>query len=250
MIVAVADDRLLVITQNDHAHFASELLSLWRTDGLPEHPRRRELLFAAREHDNGWREADAAPICRATGQPHDFMTVPRELRWEIWHRGTARFVTSEPYAALLILRHALHLHRSHRGDEAWDDVLQAWQRIESQLLEQHAFDPAAVELDYRWIDLSDELSLAACNRWTDPLVAHGIRAELRTANDSILEGNTLFLDPFPLAGTTTLKIACRLIPDRAYDGDVDLGTELAAARWRQCAVRVAAPERPAADQPL
>ena len=73
---APMDGRLLVVSQNDHAHFAAELLALWRADGLPDHPRRRRLLFAAREHDNGWRETDSAPFCdREKGRPHDFMST-------------------------------------------------------------------------------------------------------------------------------------------------------------------------------
>ena len=70
VIVVDKGDLLRVITQPDHARFAAELLSLWRADGLPEHPRREQLLFAVREHDNGWREADAAPwVDPATQKP-------------------------------------------------------------------------------------------------------------------------------------------------------------------------------------
>ena len=40
MIIAAHEGHLQVVTQNDHAHFAGELLALWRTDGMPDHPRR------------------------------------------------------------------------------------------------------------------------------------------------------------------------------------------------------------------
>src|SRR5262249_53740757 len=67
---------LRLVTQPDHAHLSGELLSLWRADGLPAHPRRAETLFAGREHDNGWREADAAPRWdAAAGRPRDFLTT-------------------------------------------------------------------------------------------------------------------------------------------------------------------------------
>ena len=245
MIVTPIHGQLLVITQNDHAHLAGELLSLWRTDGLPEHPRRRQLLFAAREHDNGWREADSAPRCRRRdGRPHDFMTVPRELRWEIWHRGTRRFIEREPYAALLIVRHARELHRAHRQDPAWSEVLADWRDLEADLAEQTGASAEVIAGDYRWIDLTDCLSLAACDRWRKGVTGHGYQAELRTGDDRSALALTLALRPFPLAGTTTLKVACRWIPDRSYAGDADLGVELAAARWRQLAVRFAPGEAP------
>ena len=83
MIVATAGHQLQIVTQGDHARFAAELLSLWRADDLPEHPRRDDLLFAVREHDNGWLEADAAPrVDRATGRPHGFETIPIAPRQE------------------------------------------------------------------------------------------------------------------------------------------------------------------------
>jgi len=241
MIVAPANDQLLIVTQNDHAHFASELLSVWRKNGLAEHPRRRELLFAAREHDNGWREIDAAPTYHPkNGRPHDFMSVPRELRWEIWRRGTARFFDAEPYATLLILRHAIHLHRSHENDPDWQDIFTEWKEQEAFLLEATGIAKTKLVADYPWIDLTDRLSLVACNRWTDAFEANGIRAELRIdPRRDTLTDTTLTLDPFPLAGATTLRLACRLIPDRPYSGDTDLGTELAIARWQHSAVRVA-----------
>ena len=214
MIVAPVNDQLMIVTQNDHAHFASDLLSVWRNDGLAEHPRRRDLLFAAREHDNGWREVDAAPIYRAADQrPHDFMTVPLELRREIWERGTVRFAEAEPYATLLIVRHAIHLHRSHRDDPDWQEIFTGWQEQEANLLETTGNDSAIVDADYPWIDLTDRLSLAVCNRWTDRFEAHGIHAELRVdSTRHTLADTTLVLDPFPLAGSTTLRLACRLIP--------------------------------------
>ncbi len=237
MIVTPSGDQLFVVTQNDHAHFAGELLSLWRGDGLPEHPHRRELLFAAREHDNGWREVDSAPLCRSPdGRPHDFMSIPRQLRQQIWDRGTARFARREPYAGLLIVRHALRLHRAHRDDPDWTDALERWGELEAGLVEATGATEAIIAGDDRWVDLADRLSLQVCNRWTEDFEAHGFTASVEPSS---AHGATLTLDPFPLAGTTTLHVACRLIPDRRYRGDADLGVELAAARWRRAAVRVA-----------
>ncbi len=249
MIVAPVDGRLLVITQNDHAHFAGELLALWRADGLPDHPRRRHLLFAAREHDNGWAEIDSAPMCHpASGCPLDFMTVSRDTRWEVWRRGTRRHVARDPYAALLIVRHAIHLHRSQLQDPDWAEIFAQWHELEAELMAAAEADEAAVAGDYRWIELSDLLSLAACNLWPRVVGARPGRRELETngvhglfklsrpAGDAA--SGTLRLDPFPLAGATTFQIACRLIPDRRYAGDADLGVELATARWQRYAVKV------------
>ncbi len=248
MIVTPMDGRLRVVTQNDHAHFAGELLALWRSGGMPVHPRRQELLFAAREHDNGWRELDSAPMCDpGSGRPVDFTAVRREMRWQVWRQGTWRYVEREPYAALLIVRHALHLHRAHHSDPEWSDEIAWWRQLESELTVTTGAAEAQIADDYRWIEITDLLSLAACKRWRsvgpspeEPhgLEAHGVRAVLRAGSGKDDLTDNLFVEPFPLAGVTTFRVACRWIPDRRYAGDADLGTELATARWREHAVRV------------
>ncbi|HWM92371.1 MAG TPA: DUF3891 family protein [Thermoanaerobaculia bacterium] len=233
-MIVVDTGNLLLITQPDHARFAAELLSLWRTDGLPDHPRRAELLFAVREHDNGWRETDAAPHWDAErGRPHDFLSLPRQERMEIWQRGTARFAGEHPYASLLVTRHALQLHRE-RQEEEWQPFLDYLGELYQGLVEATGAGAEEVEADYRWLDLTDLISLAVCNRWPEPFERHGVRGRFQAGAD-----NTLHLDPFPLAGATAFRIPVRRIPGRAYRGDADLGGELAAARWEKLAVRVA-----------
>jgi len=232
MIVVPEGAALRVITQPDHAHFSGELLALWRRDGVPAHPWRDELIFAAREHDNGWREADAAPRWDAgRRRPHDFLTLPREERIEIWERGTCRYAAQRPYAALLITRHALNLFHNRREEEGWAAFVAFLVDLERSLLEETGARREELEVGYRLIDLADQISLAVCNGWREPAERRGVRIEPRQ--------DTVRLDPFPLAGATTFRIPCRRIPGRAYRGDADLGGELAAARWDEMRVRVA-----------
>jgi Protein of unknown function (DUF3891) len=231
MIVVPEEQKFRLITQPDHAHVSGEILSLWRADGLPEHPRRADLLFAAREHDNGWREADAAPRWNAErNRPHDFLTLPARERIEIWERGTCRFAAERPYAALLITRHARQLFAGRRQEEEWVPFLAFLDDFERSLIEETGISRADLEADYRWIDLADLVSLAACSGWRDPVERYGFRIEPR-------EG-ALGIAPFPLAGATTFRVPCRRIPRRDYRGDADLGGELATARWGERTVRV------------
>ena len=223
-------DELLVITQNDHACFAAELLALFRIEGLPEHPHRRELLFATREHDNGWRETDAAPSCDSEGKPHDFMSLPVDRRQELWRRGVTRFRDSEPRATALILAHAIHLHRD-RDSDGFPELLAIWREQQHELFEEAGLDGEAIAMEYRWLDLADQLSLALSCRWHRRFEAYDFQIEVN--------GDHLTLDPFPLAGATRFEIPCRRIPQRAYAGDVDLAVELASTRWQSLPVRVA-----------
>ena len=231
MIVAAKGQKLRLITQNDHAHFAAELLSLWIRDRMPDHPRRREILFAAREHDNGWQETDSAPLCNpATGRPYDFIDLPQPERRRLWHRGLHRFAGREPYAAALIVRHALQLHQSRADDPEWGGTLREWRSLEADLLEASATTAAEVDEDYPQIDLADFFSLLVCCATEQPFERHGYRVRAQS--------NQLFIDPFPLAGTTTFTIQCRLVEDRAYRGDTDLAVSMASASWEKMKVQV------------
>ncbi|MFL6192871.1 MAG: DUF3891 family protein [Thermoanaerobaculia bacterium] len=231
MIVVPEGPSLLLITQPDHAHLAGEILSLWRADGMPECPRRDDLLFAAREHDNGWREADAAPRWDPErGLPHDFITLPEPERVEIWERGPCRFAADRPYAALLITRHALNLFSNRRGDEAWDGLLGFLEDFERGLLAETGAAAGELEADYRFLDLADLISLTACTRRREPAGRYGVAIEPGAGG--------LRIEPFPLAGATTFRVACRRIPRREYRGDADLGGELAAARWQEMTVQL------------
>lgn len=231
MIVTRQMGGLRLVTQPDHAHFAAELLSLWREPDLVEHPRRRLLLQAIREHDNGWREADAAPrVDPATGAPYGFLDLPSEHRLEIWHRGIHRFVEEAPYIALMIAEHARALLGAREGDEPQRQLLEALEELRPDLLARAALTDQEAAADYRWLELADTLSLAVCVPWLEPLRRPPWRAAVRA--------DRLLLDPLPLAGTTTFHVSFRNVPDRRYHGDADLGAELAAAHWRRFPVRV------------
>jgi hypothetical protein len=231
--VIVAEDAgaYRVVTQPDHAHLAAEVLSLWRADGLADSPRRADVIFAAREHDNGWREADAAPRCDDQGRPVDFMAMPEQQRIEIWQRGTARFLSRRPYAALLIVRHARELHRDRRREAAWLPVLRQLDACERRLRRELQVGGRALAADYRLVSIADTLSLAVCAGWRGELALPGLRGFADGAS-------TVRLVPLPLAGSTTFRVACRRIPLRCYGGDADLGGELAAARWQEMTVRL------------
>lgn len=269
MIVTRRGDRLRVVQQNDHAALAAELLAVWRADGLPEHPHRALRLEATREHDNGWREIDSAPRVGPDGAPYDFRSLPAALRREIWQLGVERFARDRPAVAILVTRHAIELHRSaaeRSGDPAWSERLAAWIEHEAALLARVDGTVDDLAENYAWLRLADGLSLGVCEGWSEPFTLESGGGSLRvqveespleSVKAGTVEARTLaidtvereptgatatatvvHLDPFPLAGTTTLHVAYREIPARRYASDRDLALELATARWRRQPVRV------------
>jgi hypothetical protein len=232
MIVVRQQSRLRIVTQSDHARLAGEILALWREDGLPEHPRRTDLLFATREHDNGWRGVDAAPrVDRDTGRPFSFRNLPPAARVEVWLQGTERFREEAPWAAALIVEHALALHRNRGDDPDLGLLLERLEEEREVLLAACGLDEAELAGDYRYLAAGDTLSLAASEDWDEPVEVLG-----RTGR---MIGDTLEIVPFPLAGATSFTLPCRWIEDRPYSDDTDLAVTLAAATWQRTRVRVA-----------
>src|SRR6185436_2206871 len=179
MIVRRDGDRLRLVTQPDHAAFAADLLSLFRLPALVDHPRRAALLRAVRLHDNGWRELDAAPpVDPANGLPYTFIELPRPLRLEVWERGTARYVDSDPYTALLTTEHALTLFAGEAATDGWREPFARHgftARLRDEGLALSPFPLAGAttfEVPCRWVDArryagDGELTVALAGaRWT------------------------------------------------------------------------------------
>jgi hypothetical protein len=233
IVEAIDDERLRLVTQPDHAAFSAQLLGLWRADGLPEHPRRAELLFAAREHDNGWRELDSAPRIGRDGAPLDFLRVDDATRREVWARGTQRYAETHPYAAALIVEHALHLLGGWRGTPAGSDFVDDLETLREELLLATRTGPDDLVADYGWIELADRASLLACGARPLPDPTRTLERE------GIADGRIhLTIGPFPLAGNTTFTIPCRTVARRRYARDADFAVAAASAAWKELVVSV------------
>jgi hypothetical protein len=236
LIVAEVADGYELVTQGDHAALAAELLALLRLPALVDHPRRALLLRACREHDRGWRGADAAPrVDPDSGRPVDFRSIDDDLRREIWGRSSHEAPPGEAaYVRLLLVLHALYLHRDRSGLNGWDDWLETLRLVRAELLDACGLDPARADADHAWLALADAWSLALCERRVQTVRQGGFEATT--------DGSSLRLDPFPLAGRTTFTYPCRHLPQSTFATDRELGRALATARWERRAARVGPPE--------
>ncbi len=214
-----ADGSLTLIAQPDHAALSAELMEAWQGDGLPTRPSRPVILFATREHDNGWKEPDRVPGLAANRRPYDFTNAPMEVRQAIWPRGVARVAERSPLAGALVAEHALTVYDRYRGDPLWQAFFEELARVRDTLLHRAgALDGTerdAFEADYRFVYLGDLLSLVFCNRWHGAHEAHGYRVWM--------DGDELAVWPDPFGGRSIpIAVPARRILDRAYRSDEDL----------------------------
>jgi hypothetical protein len=83
------------------------------------------------------------------------------------------------------------------------------------------------------LELADTLSLGACgalDSGDSPQTIHGYQVEVQLGR--------IRLEPFPLAGATTLEVAYRLLPSTAFDSAASFTEELAIATWRRLPVHI------------
>ena len=222
MLIRRASDRLLFVTQPDHAALAAAIMSHWRLQDFPGHPRRDTILSATRQHDDGWREEDAELHVNEQGEPLDFVAVPAAVKHRIWPRAVERLAPQSPYVAALVAQHALTVHAPLRDNPAWRRFFAIMERARDEWLAGSPAGPADLAADYPFVRTGDQLSLIFCNGWTSPLSGIGYRA--------ILKGITLDITPDPFDGARIpLTVQARTVPARTYASAADLRKELQAA---------------------
>jgi hypothetical protein len=226
MIVRHTESSQLLITQPDHAALAGRIMRCWRAGGLQGSPRLREILVAIEEHDNGWREVDAAPIvCQTTGQILDFVNAPDVVRQGVWPRGVERLAET-PYAAALVAQHALHIYQRYAMHPDWQPFFERMQELRGRHLRQVA-SAGLDELmrDYVFVRLGDLVSLAFCAEWNDAPAEGGYTVR----ND----GRHVVIAPDPFAGQTIpIEIIATVLPDRRFSSTSDVQTAMASAPKR------------------
>jgi hypothetical protein len=222
VIIRQTTDRLLLITQGDHAALAGRIMRAWRLGELSDHPRRDAILTATDHHDDGWKEEDAELHVSEAGEALDFIAVPPQVKQRIWPRAAERWSDRSPYVAALIAQHALTVHAPLADDPGWRRFFQTMTRTRDELLERGGVGLGRLEEDYPFVRTGDQLSLIFCNGWTAPLAGLGYKA--------ILSGITLQIRPDPFAGARIpLDITARSLPAVPYASRADLRAALAAA---------------------
>ena len=165
MIVRAEGDSLQLIRQPDHAHLAGVIMA--HAVALRAHERRRKILRAIVEHDNGWTEEDQTPLFNDTsGGVYDFVTAPLAVRLRVWPRAVAR-LAAEPWTAALVAQHADTIYERLHSDPAWVVFFDDIRRRRDALLADAGLSFPELLSDYAFVRLGDLISLAFCTGWTD-----------------------------------------------------------------------------------
>lgn len=177
MIIRRMDDDLLLITQADHAALAARIAAAWRADGLPGRATRARVLEAAAQHDAGWQAIDAAPIVDPdTGAPRDFITVPLEVRQDVWSQALATLAPRDPYVAALVAHHAATVYRRFLSTPGWETFFPTMERRRDELLATQRLDVITFLADYAILGITDLCSLVFCLGTQEPGSREGYEA--------------------------------------------------------------------------
>ena len=204
MIIRADGSAAVLITQPDHARLARRMMSSFTSRGFATADRRDSILHAIEEHDNGWREVDAAPLVGEDGRLLDFVSAPADVRQAIWPRGATR-LAADPVAAALVAQHAVTIYGRFRGDPGWRHFFSEMEQMRDRFLMEAGLGAHALARDYFFVRLADLMSLAFCTASTEPLALedHVIS----------LAGNVLSITPDPFAGAMVpIEVSGRRLP--------------------------------------
>jgi Protein of unknown function (DUF3891) len=215
MIVRPFDGSLLLITQPDHAALAGRIMEQWTAGGLQDSPRRDDIFVAIYQHDNGWREPDAAPIVDREGKILDFVHAPDDVRHALWVRGIERLAET-PYAAALVAQHAIHVYDRKRADPAWTAFFDDMEAARARHLGRTSASREELWSDYAFLRLADLISLTFCNGWRDQAQDHG---GFSVRGDT--EGVLVTPDPFGSA-RIRMHVTAVLIPNAPFPSSAEV----------------------------
>jgi len=233
LVMRRGNDTLRLIHQREHARLAGELAQHWhrpRAIGETMWPR---VIEAVRAHDQGWAEAERAPMLDERGRPHSFKTLPIARHIDIWRRSVTQALEDDAYVGLLIALHARWLYTTlmRPTDRASEAAAQAFtdeldQRVDAVLrtmargsdAERAAAAPHALLAARRLIGALDGLSLMLCGAL--PFGAFPERLRFGDRCEKVTFGETAdgaAVTPWPFdAEAVTVSVTAHDVADRAY----------------------------------
>ncbi|HIC88428.1 MAG TPA: DUF3891 family protein [Anaerolineae bacterium] len=241
------DHTLLIIPQPAHAWLAGQLALHWGNDRFVRPAPRAEVILAISQHDNGWAEWEQEPhLNPETGQPRSFKEVELNEHLGIWHRGVARMLLQNRYAALLLSLHSTSLYAPRLRDEA--TLPHERDRIRAYLGEQEALqkelrqaltederyaqalEEASLQANLCLLKACDALSLHLCGGATKPFTLTDVperAADVRTTIRVTPGQDAWQLSPYPFdEEPLEVHVEARVLSQVQFEDEVDFHTAL------------------------
>lgn len=196
-----------LFTQHDHAIVSGECARYLIN------PKADDTLWHLAEmaitlHDLAWLDADdwrhTPPSWdTTTSLPHDFLTLPTDLKATIYQKGIEHAASLHPYIGLLLSvhygaffnqAHSFYRQENHRQAQLTSDLQSLWFDVDLAKSMQHHYD---------WLKFMDVISLYMCVHapGVDPATCPSWLTNTYTHQDQsytfgFLDPNTFFIDPF------------------------------------------------------
>lgn len=251
----------LFVTQATHAWMSGELAAAWGNDEFAAPEPRDAVLLATRLHDIGWLGWDAAPRLDRSGQPVDFLDTTLDDTIPIWRQAVQQVGLLNPFAALLVCRHAMTIYRRRleRGADPPDQRAKILALLDEQessheaiaaRLSEHplyrtSLGEERLKVIYRWLRTCDLFSLVLLSsRMPSAGVIEAVPGndwgELRSIHYVRQDPFTLLIDPSPF-GTRDLrlKVDVRRYDRKTFTDEARYHAALSDATWQQIDVTIA-----------
>lgn len=254
MIVRREQAGWLFITQPAHAWLAGRLAAAWGNGDFAYPSPRSAVIMATHLHDIGWLRPDESPRLDADGHPVNFLDSTLLETIPIWRLAVRQVSELDPYAALLVSKHASTIYR--RRLERGADPPELHGETRALLAEQESFQddlrsrlaghpiygPASqvtpLNFAYRWLRVCDLMSLFLCAS-NFPLSGEITEVPGRFPDEFVIiqydrpQPFTLTLKPCPFAETNLqFTIQTRWLPDASFHDQASFKTALEQAPWR------------------
>lgn len=226
MIVHDDRDGLVLIDQEAHARLTGDLAAR-----LPfPVPHHAAFVAAARVHDNGWRETDAAPTIDERARPHTFNNVPDDRYEQLWRRGIERAAAVDELVGLFVGLHGARFFET-RDSPGMRRLVEEERERQSAVLAALGLGgrwdalPEPVQRASDWIAMLDALSLLLCGASLPDRITPRVVGVGYTLTRS---GEAVSIDPWPYeGGHFTLSVAARHLSATTFDSDAELRELLA-----------------------
>ncbi len=230
-----------LISQHDHAEVSGELLKYWGNTTFETPAPHDEVLFATRQHDNGWIEWDALPKVYPENQfPMNFMEMNFPDQETIWRRSFRRYSADHPYASALIALHFRKFNqkiidKNHNNNESKKLKNEMNQVIASNLkvkMLNSDLGPLPIQptINLRFVQISDIISLALCHGWTSidikdvPLNYDETALKLSLKSN---DGKNFTINPYPFSQPLLrFQIGGRRLNQKTFTDDEELRQKL------------------------